>query len=180
MYDIIVAFPKIEDAKSIKNMLVQNGVSVSAVANSGAQVISITNELDGGIVICGYRFRDMYYHELKGDLPTGFSMLLVASPAKLKEQPLEDLVCISMPFKTFELLDTVDMMTQAYRSRRKRQREKPTERSLEERKAIDRAKSLLMERNHMSETEAHRYLQKTSMDSGNSMAETARMFLALH
>lgn len=31
----------------------------------------------------------------------------------------------------------------------------------------------------MSEEEAHRYLQKNSMDSGNSMVETAQMVLSI-
>ena len=34
-----------------------------------------------------------------------------------------------------------------------------------------------MERNHMTEEEAHRYLQKTSMDSGTNLVETAQMLL---
>ena len=44
---------------------------------------------------------------------------------------------------------------------------------------IDRAKELLMQKNKMSEPEAYRYIQKTSMDSGVSMAETAQMLLDL-
>lgn len=44
---------------------------------------------------------------------------------------------------------------------------------------IDRAKSLLIERNHMTESEAHRYMQKCSMDSGTNLVETAQMVLTL-
>lgn len=33
-----------------------------------------------------------------------------------------------------------------------------------------------MERNNMSEGEAHRYLQKNSMDSGTNMVETAEWY----
>jgi response regulator NasT len=36
-----------------------------------------------------------------------------------------------------------------------------------------------MERNGMSEEEAHRYIQKTSMDSGTNMVETAQMVISL-
>ena len=36
-----------------------------------------------------------------------------------------------------------------------------------------------MNRNHMSEEEAHRYLQKCSMESGTNMAETAEMVLSV-
>ena len=50
-------------------------------------------------------------------------------------------------------------------------------RSDAEKADILRAKTVLMDRQHMSEPEAHRYLQKTSMDASRSMAETARMIL---
>ena len=36
-----------------------------------------------------------------------------------------------------------------------------------------------MERNHLSEEEAHRYIQKNSMDNGTNMVETAQMILTL-
>ena len=50
----------------------------------------------------------------------------------------------------------------------------------EEQKAvIAQAKALLMERSRMSEEEAHRYLQKSSMDSGTNMLETAQMVLTI-
>ena len=36
-----------------------------------------------------------------------------------------------------------------------------------------------MEKKEMSEAEAHRYLQKYSMESGNSLTETAQMILEM-
>ena len=39
--------------------------------------------------------------------------------------------------------------------------------------------AVLMERNNMSEEEAHRYLQKCSMESGTNMVETAHMVLTI-
>ena len=52
-------------------------------------------------------------------------------------------------------------------------------RSEEEQKTIDRAKALLMERNGLTEAEAHRYIQKSSMDNGTGVVETAYMILTL-
>lgn len=49
----------------------------------------------------------------------------------------------------------------------------------EEQELIKQAKELLMDRNHMTETDAHRYLQKCSMDSGTNMVETAQMIMSL-
>lgn len=42
---------------------------------------------------------------------------------------------------------------------------------------IQSAKQVLITQRHMTESEAHRYLQKMSMDAGRSLAETARMVL---
>ena len=57
---------------------------------------------------------------------------------------------------------------------------KPKARSESEQKVILKCKELLMERNGMTEEEAHRYIQKLSMDSGTGMAETAEMLLTLN
>ena len=50
-------------------------------------------------------------------------------------------------------------------------------RSGEERALVEQAKALLMDRNEMTEEQAHRFLQKKSMNSGVKLAETARMVL---
>ena len=56
MANIIVVFPKIEDAKNIRNLLVRYGFSVSAVCTTGAQAISTADGLDDGIVaVIGFR-----------------------------------------------------------------------------------------------------------------------------
>jgi response regulator NasT len=179
MQSIIIAFPKLDDAKLIKNILVRNGYEVNALCTTGAQVISTANSLDEGIVLCGYRLPDMHYSEIHNYLPKGYEMLLMASPAKLAECVNNDIVCLSMPLKANDLINTVEMMFAGFRRRKKKEREKPRQRSEAEKSVILKAKLLLMDRNNMSEDEAYRYIQKTSMDSGTNMVETAEMILSL-
>ena len=64
MADIIIAFPKLDDAKNLRKLLVRNGYDVNMVCDSGAQIVSAVNSLDGGIVISGYKFSDMHYSEI--------------------------------------------------------------------------------------------------------------------
>ena len=64
------------------------------------------------------------------------------------------------------------------RKRRKR-RNAPRKRTKEEQAVINQAKEVLMDKNNMSENEAHRYIQKSAMDSGRTMVETAEMILAI-
>jgi response regulator NasT len=164
---------------SIKNALVRNGYEVNATCTTGAQAISIANELDGGIVLCGYRLLDMHFSELNNYLPKGFEMLLIASATKLEECTDNNIVCLGMPIKMHDLLNTLQMMSYNYSKRKKKEKEKPKLRSEEDRLVITKAKQVLMERNNMSEEEAHRYLQKNSMDSGTNMVEMAEMILSM-
>lgn len=179
MTNVIVAFSKPEDAKSIKNILMRSGFQVIAVCTSGAQALNYADSLNGGVVVSGYRFEDMQYQELRDCLPGGFEMLVVASPSRWAGHEPEGVVCLPMPLKVHDLVSTLEMMIQAQTRRRKRQKQQPKERSEEEANLIAQAKALLMERNNMTEAEAHRYIQKCSMDSGTNMVETAQMVMSL-
>ena len=179
MISIIIAFPKIEDAKNIKNILLRNGYDVNATCTNGAAVLNIANELDGGVVLCGYKLPDMQYNELMNYLPKGFNMLLIASPKRFEDCINNDIICLGMPIKTKDLLDTLQMLTYKYTRRKKKEVNKPKERNEDDLKIIQKAKLILMERNNMSEEEAHRYIQKTSMDSGTKIVETAEMILSI-
>ena len=177
MANIIVAFPQAEDAKNIRNILNRNGFRIIAVCTTGAQVLNSMEGLHDGIVVCGYRFADMRYGELLEYLPEGSPMLLVASERHWGEAAADNLVCIGMPLKLHDLVDTLTMMEEAQSRRRRRRKAQPSVRDEGDRAVIVRAKEVLMERNNMTETEAHRYIQKCSMDSGTNMVETAHMIL---
>ena len=97
MASIIVAFPKAEDAKNIRNIIVRNGYQVAAVCVSGAQVLQAADNLGEGMVICSYRFRDMQYDHLKECLPRDFEMLLVASEEILDTCVAPDIVRLCLP-----------------------------------------------------------------------------------
>ena len=52
------------------------------------------------------------------------------------------------------------------RELKRRKKTQPKRRTAEEEKIINKAKALLMERNQMTENDAHKYIQKLSMDRG--------------
>ena len=163
----------------LENILVKNGFSVTAVCTSGAQALSYADEFHDGIIICGYRLADMICSELQQNIPKGFEILLMASQRLLTEVEGGSMVGLAMPLKVHELISTVSMMSQNIIRRKKKQREKPKQRNEEEAATIAQAKELLMARNNMTEEEAHRYLQKHSMDNSTNMVETAQMVLSM-
>lgn len=179
MVHIIAAFPKMEDAVSIKNLLVKNGYFVTAVCTSGAKVLSIIDGYNEGIIVCGYKLKDMIYSELRADVPKEFEMLLLASPAKISGQGCEGVMPVAMPLKAGDLINTIAMLSMNIERRRKKFKNVQKKRSEEEQKTIDKAKKILMETHCMTEAEAYRYLQKTSMDSGTGLAETAEMVICI-
>ena len=179
MTKIIVAFSKPGDAKNIKNILMRSGFQVVAVCTAGGQVLTCMEDLNGGIIVSGYRFEDMLYRDILEYMPKEFEMLLVASPNRFGGMMPQGIVCLPMPIKVQVLVDTLEEMCESQTSRKKKRKKQPVQRSEEETKLILEAKELLMERNRMAELEAHRYLQKCSMDSGTNMVETAQMVISL-
>jgi len=174
---VIVVFPKLEEAKSIKNLLVRNGIDVMTACTTAAQVINLTDDLDCGIVVSGYKLVDMMYSELLECLPDTFDMLLVASKRYYSECNSSDIVCLSMPIKAADLVDNVRLMYDKVYYQMRKRKSKPAVRSEEEKKIISHAKMMLIKQKGMTEEEAHRYLQKKSMDNGTNLVETAHMIL---
>ena len=172
MTRIIVAFPKVENGKNIKNVLVRNGYQVVCVCTNGAQVIQEANGLQDGLVLCTYKLSDMIYQELAECLPPGFEMIVISTKDQWNENGTPGIVGLSVPL-------TVEMVSYNLERKRRKRRNVPRKRTKEEQELVDRAKAILMERNQMTEEEAHRYLQKTSMDNGTSFTETAQMILGM-
>ena len=179
MINVVVAFAKSNEAAAIRGLLARNGFGTPMVCTSGAQVLSQTDGLNDGLIICGYKLTDMLYSQLQECLPEGFQMLLLASPAYQSECLENGVECLTMPLKGQELLDKAALMAEEISRRRRRRRLQPRVRNPEEEALLTKAKGLLMEGQHMTEAEAHRYLQECSMDSGTNLVETAQMLLAM-
>lgn len=180
MASIVVVFPKIEDAKSIKNLLVRSGFTVNGVCSTGNKALEMVDGLASGVVISAYKLPDMLFSQLAANLPPGFELLLMASQGNIQNAGLSSgMMAVSMPLKVNDLINTVDMICTNIDRRRRKAKLVPRERNPEEQALIQKAKELLMDRNHMTEEDAHRYIQKCSMDSGTNMVEAAHMILDL-
>lgn len=178
MSGIVVVFPKIEDAQAMKSLLLRSGFDHVHARNTGAAAINLADNIGEGIVISGYRLPDMLYTEIVESLEGRFEMLLVASRQKLLEDD-SGVSKLEMPIKVRDLLNSVEMMDRNLFERTMRSKRKPGQRSPQEQSIINQAKAVLMEKNNLSENDAHRYIQKSAMDSGRTMVETASMILTI-
>ena len=111
-------------------------------------------------------------------IPSFYEILSIGS-ANVVSSAQSGIMAVTMPIRVHELVNTVEMQMMQIQRRLKKQKKKPKPRSEREQNYIQNAKRLLMDRNHLTEEEAYRYIQKCSMDSATSMVETAQMILTL-
>ncbi len=172
---VIVAFEQDSSALKVKEMLERDGIHPYMTVHSGAAVLRAAATLDGGVAVCGFKLRDMTAQQLADELPRGCEVLVVASAARLSLCGGDNILKLPTPVRRCDLTDSVGMLIKRelgfYRRVKKGF-------SGDDKRDIERAKALLIDRNGMTEGEAHRFLQKRSMDSGLSMPETARLVLS--
>lgn len=179
MANVIVAFSRQEDAANIKKILIRSGFSVVSACTCGAQVLAEAEALGGGIVVCGCRLKDMEFIHLAEDLPLEFGLVMVSAPGRHLGRIPDRVWCLSSPLKIQELVETLRMVEEQQERRRRNRKNQPVKRTKAEKQTLAEAKELLMRRKKMTEEEAHRYIQKRSMDNGVGMLETAQMVLQL-
>lgn len=82
------------------------------------------------------------------------------------------------PLREDELLPSIELAISRFEEfKTLRQENADLRRNLEDRKLIERAKGILMERERISEQQAFARIQKTSMNTRRSMAEIAQAIL---
>lgn len=176
MQKVIVAFENRATATSIAEVLESGGVADCVVCHSAAEVRRLVNKQGLGVVVCGFKFSDGAAENLYYDLPERCVMLMVASQNRLELCETEGIFQLPSPVSRGDLLASVRMLLQFARRRVSRY-PVPGHRSEEENQLVAQAKAVLMDRHGMTEEQAHRFLQKESMDHGAKLAETARIVL---
>ena len=68
MSSIVIALPKIEDARKIRSVLERHGFAVASVCSTASNALSSASELGSGVLICGHRLPDMNYLPWKTNL----------------------------------------------------------------------------------------------------------------
>ena len=179
MASVLISMSNAETAKKIASIIKRSGMLHDInICDTGAEILRIANDRDFGVVICERILRDMNYREIIELMPAFFGTIVLTKDASL-EVINSNMVKLILPFRALDLINTVDMVTENfYRSLKKKN--EPIRRSNEEKKIVDRAKHMLMDRNGLSEEEAFRYIQKSSMEQGRKMSETAQMILTLY
>jgi AmiR/NasT family two-component response regulator len=171
---ILVAFDKETSRTRIAEMLDSGGMPVRAAFRSGAEVKREARNMGSAVVVCGFKLSDMTADDLAIDLDKPNLILVIAKPAQLEHCENEDIFKLAAPITKGDLLGTIRILLQL---EEKYQRMAHPQRSVEEEELISMAKEILMRKNSLTEAQAHRLLQRRSMDTGSRMVETAKLII---
>lgn len=181
MKSVIIAFQNPEAAETIRRVVQLGGYGVCGVCSGGAEVLRMLEWSTASTVVCGYRLKDTTAADIYPDLPRGVGMLvlLAQNQAGTVELPY-GIQSINLPVSRTALLDalkTVIMINDKPAVKKSGEDKRPG-RSDSDKQTIARAKKLLMEQNNMTEDQAHRFIQRVSMNNGSKMVDTAAAILA--
>ena len=163
MDTVIVAFENPALCRRFSDLLDSTGTARCLTCRSGDQVRRLLSKQTAYCAICSPHLTDGPAEWLCEDLPPVCSLLLVGPQHMLD-------ACGNQ-----EALNTVRMLLQFGRRMERYLRPR---RSGADQELVDRAKALIIERKGLSEEEAHRLLQRRSMDSQTRMSQTARLVIS--
>lgn len=175
MRQVIVAFESRANRERIRDILESTGEFSCLLCQNGDEVRRVVRKLRLDIVVCGFKLGEESSESVFFDLPQRCVMLMIAPQDRLELCEAEGIFKLQTPLRRSELLASVRMLAQLRYPGRD---SGPAQRSQEERELVQRAKAVLMDRHGMTEEQAHRFLQKQSMDNGARLTDTARLVLA--
>ena len=185
VYRVVVVDDEVLIRMYIREILENNGYEVVGEAEDGLDAINVCREYRPDFVIMDINMPVLSGLEaakvIKEENLAGFIIVLTAYRDKeiaKRAVDIDVMGYIVKPVDEDTLLPTIGIALNKYRQIKKMEKEfDKTKEALDDRKYIDRAKGMLMERRKMTEKEAYVYIRKLAMDKGNSMVEISKMLL---
>lgn len=176
MSRVVLVFENEKNRSRIEDMLASDGIEVRLACKSGAEAIRAVHNMGSGLIISSYKLPDMTSSMLAQNLAGLGILLVIGTAAQLDMCDGEDLFKLPTPLSRADLISSANMLLQL--EERVHKKVLPA-RPDDDKQIIESAKIYLMERNLMTEVQAHRFIQKRSMDSGSKMIDTAKQILKI-
>lgn len=154
-------------AAKLSSMLLAAQIMPSGVVHTGVEAVRAAQ--GGAMLLTTYRLPDMTGEELARQLGEEADVVMIV-PQDYAGEETENVVMLRNPISADALVQSVKTLAHCrIRMQQLRAKAEKLSRMLEERK--------LMDAFHLTESEAHYKIQKTSMDSGRRIADVAREIL---
>jgi AmiR/NasT family two-component response regulator len=184
---VIVADDESIVRMDLREMLESLGYLVVGEAGDGESAVHLSRELKPSIVIMDIKMPGMDGIEA-GRILTEERIAPVLLLTAYSQQDLVDrakdagvMAYIVKPFHEADLAPAIEVALRRWSEFRALEREvEDLKEALETRKLVDRAKGILMDTQGLSEADAFRRIQKTSMDQRKPMKEVAEAIVLAH
>lgn len=171
----------------LREMLESLGYLVVGEAGDGESAVHLSRELRPNIVIMDIKMPGMDGIDagriLTEERISPILLLTAYSQQDLVERAKEAgvMAYIVKPFHEADLAPAIEVALRRWREFRELEQEvEDLKEALETRKLVDRAKGILMDTQGLSEADAFRRIQKTSMDQRKPMKEVAEAIVLAH
>lgn len=169
----------------IREILENNGYEVAGEAEDGMDAVTLCRETKPDFIIMDINMPVMTGLEaarvINEEKLTGFIIVLTAyRDREIAEKAvnMDIMGYIVKPVDEDTLIPAIKIAQNKYKQIEEMEREfSRTKETLNDRKYVDRAKGIIMERRNMTEKEAFSYIRRLAMDKGKPMAEIAKMLL---
>ena len=168
----------------ISARLTELGYTRPLIVPSGAEARRRMLESDFELIVVNSHLPDEFGHELcataveKTD--AGVVLLVKAAAAEQLLTPMSEqgVLLVSKPFSNTLFLQAIHMASASnHRLQFLRQENNRMQEKLAQVRLVSRAKCCLIQHEQMTETEAHRYIEKTAMDTRRDRTEVAQNIL---
>ncbi len=164
----------------LTEMLSEEGYVIAGEAGDGEQAVELARELRPDLVIMDVKMPKVdgiaAAQLIVEERIAPVVMLTAFSQRDLIEQARDAgaMAYLVKPFARHELVPAIELAVSRFAEKRALEEEVATLTDrLETRKVVDRAKGLLMTRQKMTEPEAFRWIQRTTMDRRSTMRRVA-------
>jgi response regulator NasT len=177
---VVVAEDEVLIRMDLAEMLGEEGYDVVGQAGDGATAVDLAEQLRPDLVILDVKMPVLdgiaAAEQIAGQRIAPVVILTAFSQRDLVERARDAgaMAYLVKPFTQQDLVPAIEMAVSRFAELHQLEEEvKDLTERLETRKAVERAKSLLMEQLSLSEPEAFRWIQKTAMDLRLSMRQVA-------
>ncbi len=173
-HNILVAFSNPKISETVAKMLTYGNFRPSYICSSGSELRKQINYYHNGIIICGYNLKDCSIIQLAEDIPQNFSIVLIGNKSQMELFENDRIFKLAVPLHKEDLIYSVSMLLNMEITANKHY---TNIRNDEDQKLIRLAKESLIDTYSMTENQAHKYMQKKSMDSGKKLVDIAKIIL---
>lgn len=165
--NVIIAFSSDKICSKIINILKKNGIKYDYVFKTCVALRNALYLYENAIILCGTDFVDEPTYQIIQDFYEDFTFLLLGNIDKINIFSDKMVYKIPTPIKQEDIINGIYIAY--YKNEEKYEQKKA--------KYIQKAKQILIQNKNFTESQAHKYIQQKSMETGKKNIHIAKAII---